>query len=135
MKRCYKDTHCTREIIPRKMKILFCNESLNTNCLFLADQPTTDQLDTKIDFVKKIVNTIKSRNVNRIVRISKRKKKREYKTYTNKKKIEFFEVASKVGNKKAAHRLKISWSTVKSWVKKDTILRRDHRSYVDILKS
>ncbi len=64
----------------------------------------------------------------------KRRKKREYRTYTNKRKIEFFELAEHVGNKRAAQKLKISWSTVKSWIKKDAILRQDQRSYVEILR-
>eukprot|EP01022_Parablepharisma_sp_SALTPOND_P035452 TRINITY_DN9541_c0_g1_i1.p2 TRINITY_DN9541_c0_g1~~TRINITY_DN9541_c0_g1_i1.p2 ORF type:complete len:280 (+),score=33.11 TRINITY_DN9541_c0_g1_i1:87-926(+) len=58
---------------------------------------------------------------------------RRYKTYTNKDKILFLDLAAKIGNKRAAAALNISWSTAKSWVKKDESLKMSQKTYVQQL--
>ena len=63
-------------------------------------------------------------------------KKRKYKSYSNKDKIEFLQLAAEIGRKKAAHNKRISWSTAKTWLKKDEKIRQTEKhGYVDKLMS
>jgi hypothetical protein len=71
---------------------------------------------------------IRSSEGSRIVRKS-------YVKYSNKNKIDFFDMANKVGYKKAAMNMRISWSTAKAWVKKDEFFKQFKNSYVHVLES
>ena len=54
--------------------------------------------------------------------------KRVYKSYCNDDKISYLKLAKRVGYKKAALAMAVSWSTAKTWVKKDEALRRKKSS-------
>jgi len=60
--------------------------------------------------------------------------RKSYVKYSNKDKIDFFDLANKIGYKKAASNMKISWSTAKAWVKKDEFLKQFKNSYVRVLE-
>jgi hypothetical protein len=64
----------------------------------------------------------------------KNKSNRKYHSYTNADKIEFLSLSEGIGSKQAAQRMKISWSTAKSWVKKDMTLREEKTTYAEVLK-
>lgn len=61
------------------------------------------------------------------------KTKRKYKSYSNDDKISFLKIAEKVGKKKAAVMMKISWSTAKTWIKKDENLKQMQNTYTQQL--
>lgn len=60
--------------------------------------------------------------------------RKSYMKYSNSDKINFFKLASKVGHKKAAADMNISWSTAKAWVKKDDYLKQFNNSYARTLE-
>ena len=65
--------------------------------------------------------------------LDKRIIRRVYKSYTNKEKITYLDLAEKKGYKRAAQILKISWSTAKAWIKKYENFKMNNDSYITYL--
>lgn len=65
--------------------------------------------------------------------ISELRGKRKYKSYSNDDKISFLKMAEKIGKKQAAFFMKISWSTAKTWIKKDENLKQTKNTYTQQL--
>jgi len=59
--------------------------------------------------------------------------RKTYKSYTNKEKITYLDLAEKKGYKRAAEILKICWSTAKAWIKRHENFKMNNGSYIKYL--